>query len=238
LTAAPEEHEYEFMFVNGRRPARGRRTPPPVLKGERLPAAPLQARSETRRARLKAAALEVFASAGYERSSVGSICGRAGLPVGTFYQHFRSKRQLLLVLMQELLDRLSTLEFRFENARRAQPAVAAMLRGALLVEFEYLGAHRAWREAALSDPEIAAKQRSIRRWTTSRVLGLLRGLQRLPGARPRVDVESLAPVLDELFWTLLFQVPKGATRQVARTTGAVAELVCRAVLADRATARR
>jgi AcrR family transcriptional regulator len=58
------------------------------------------------------AGLALFGEKGYEAASVDEIAARAGVAVGGFYQHFRSKRQLLLVLMDELLERLSRLDLR------------------------------------------------------------------------------------------------------------------------------
>jgi AcrR family transcriptional regulator len=48
---------------------------------------------------------------GYEGSSIDEIAPRAKLAVGTS-TNFRSKRQLLLALMDELLEKLSQLDFR------------------------------------------------------------------------------------------------------------------------------
>src|SRR5436305_14371393 len=80
---------------------------PNLLADERLPAEPRQKRSREERERLKAAALTLFAEKGYEGASIGDIARRAKLAVGGFYQHFHSKRQLLLVLMDELLEKLT-----------------------------------------------------------------------------------------------------------------------------------
>src|SRR5215471_5368697 len=85
---------------------------PNLLAGEDLPPAPVQERSLEKRARLKAAALALFGERGYEGAAIEEIASRAGLAVGGFYQHFRSKRQLLLALMDELLEKLSRLDLR------------------------------------------------------------------------------------------------------------------------------
>jgi AcrR family transcriptional regulator len=67
----------------------------------------VQKRRMEKRARLKTAALALFGEKGYDGTSIDEVAHRAGLAVGSFYQHFRSKRQLLLVLMDDLLERLS-----------------------------------------------------------------------------------------------------------------------------------
>lgn len=207
-----------------------RKRPILVRRSEQLPE-PAQQRSRARRAALLDAALATFASEGYERTSVGAICERAGLPVGTFYQHFPSKRQLLLALMDELVHRLDGLELRF-GGNDPKKAIRRLLEGALAVERRYIGAHRAWREAALVDAEIARRQRAIRLWTSSRVAVALRLMQRMPHARREVDVDTLAPVLDEMFWSLLFQPSLHRADQRARTLRVVTRLVYHAMFRD------
>src|SRR5258708_39598252 len=87
-------------------------TRPDLLAGEDLPPEPHQKRSLDKRASLKAAGLALFGEKGYEGTSIGDIAERAKLAVGTFYQHFGSKRQVLLALIDELLEKLRQLGFR------------------------------------------------------------------------------------------------------------------------------
>jgi AcrR family transcriptional regulator len=176
---------------------------PNLLAGEDLPAAPQQKRSLEKRARLKAAGLALFGEKGYESTSVDEIARRAKLAVGTFYQHFRSKRQLLLALMDELLEKLSQLDFRPGGGGDVRGVVHELLARAFSHDLRYLGAYRAWQEAVLSDPELARKQQEIHVWTTNRVTAVFERLQQLPGARSGVDIPGLARVMDSFFWSLL-----------------------------------
>jgi AcrR family transcriptional regulator len=82
---------------------------PDLLSVEALPPQPQQERSRRTRAALLTAALDLFAQYGYELTSISEIAARAGVGAGTLYQHFRSKRQLLLVLMNNLLEELEAL---------------------------------------------------------------------------------------------------------------------------------
>ncbi|MCZ2108245.1 MAG: TetR/AcrR family transcriptional regulator [Dehalococcoidia bacterium] len=52
-------------------------------------------RKEQMRARIRAAALDLFARDGFEQTTVRAIAERAGLKDGTLYYYFRSKRDLL-----------------------------------------------------------------------------------------------------------------------------------------------
>jgi AcrR family transcriptional regulator len=182
---------------------------PNLLAGENLPPEPLQKRSLEKRARLKAAALALFAEKGYEATSIEEIAQRAQLAIGSYYQHYRSKRQLLLALMDELLEKLSRLDLKPSGSGGDGKDIRAGLRVLLAHAFSYdlrfLGACRAWQEAALSDLDLANKHKQIHTWTTGRTEGLFKFLQQLPGARPGLNVPALARVMDNFFWSLLAQ---------------------------------
>ncbi len=178
---------------------------PNLLAGEDIPPAPQQKRSLAKRAQLKTAALALFGEKGFERTSIEDIARRANLAVGGFYLHYRSKRQLLLALMDDLLRGLSGIDLRSSLAPDVRSALRNVLAGAFARDLHYLGACRAWEEAVLSDPDLARKQKKIRAWTTQRVTTLFALLQKLPGARSGVDVPTLARVMDGFFWGLLAQ---------------------------------
>lgn len=62
---------------------------------------PRQARSRRTRESVLESAVECFETQGYDETTTAMIASRAGVGVGTVYQYFRDKRELLL----ELLDR-------------------------------------------------------------------------------------------------------------------------------------
>lgn len=176
---------------------------PDLLRGEKLPPAPQQKRSIERRERLKEAALALFGEKGYDGTSVGEIARRAKLPVGSFYQHYRSKKQLLVALMDELLERLSEVRIQPSGGGGVRGGLRDVLTAAFSRDLRYLGAYRAWQEAVLTNPDLARKQNEIHMWTTGRVRGVFERLRQLPGARTNVDVDALARVMDSFFWSLL-----------------------------------
>ena len=145
---------------------------------------------------IKEAGLALFGEKGFEGTSIEAIARRADLAVGAFYQHFRSKRQLLLTLMDELLDKLSGIEFRPEPKSDVRATVRALLAHAFARDLHYLGAYRAWQEAILSDADLAQKNAEIHAWTTKRVTAVFQLLQKLPGARKGIDITALARVMD------------------------------------------
>ena len=210
---------------------------PNLLAGEHLPPAPQQKRSVEKRVRLKAAGLALFGEKGYESTSVDQIAGRAKLAVGTFYQHFRSKRQLLLALMDELLEKLSQLDFRPGSGSDVRGVVHELLSRAFSHDLRYLGAYRAWQEAVLSDSELARKQQEIHVWTTNRVTAVFQRLQQLPGARPGVDVPGLARVMDTFFWSLLAQAVRMPEVELNRWIDSATHLIYHAMFVDAAGKR-
>ena len=208
------------------------RVRPKLLAGEDLPPEPRQKRSLEKRARLKAAGLVLFGEKGYESTSIDEVARRAKLAVGSFYQHFRSKRQLLLALMDELLEKLSELEFHPRTGADVRAVVHELLARAFSHDLRYLGAYRAWQEAVLSDPELARKQVEIHVWTTGRVTTVFQLLQQLPGARPGVDVSGLARVMDSFFWSLLAQAVRMPEVELNQWIDSATHLIYHAMFTD------
>jgi AcrR family transcriptional regulator len=205
---------------------------PNLLADENLPPPPVQKRSLAKRERLKEAALALFGEKGYEAASIEEIASRAGLAVGGFYQHYGSKRQLLLALMDELLERLGELNLRPRPTGDIREGLRQLLAAAFSRDLHYLGAYRAWQEAALSDPDLARRQQEIHAWTTARVKGVLERLQQLPGARRNADIAGLARVLDSFFWSLLAQAMHFRKAELNRWLDAATHLMYHAMFKD------
>jgi AcrR family transcriptional regulator len=146
--------------------------------------------------------MDLFSRYGYEAASIVAIAKRAGIAVGGFYQYFRSKRQLLLILMNEFLQKLDQVDMELP-ASDLKSAIKAVLNAGLATDLAYAGVYRAWKEEMLSDPNLSALDIQIRRWTTARLSAAFRGLSQLPGARQELKVDLFASLIDRLFWDLL-----------------------------------
>jgi AcrR family transcriptional regulator len=205
---------------------------PYLLRGESVPHAPLQMRSLQKRERLKAVALTLFRERGYQATAVGDIARRAKLPVGTFYQHYRTKRQLLLALMDELLEKLSRVDLDPQPAADVRSALHSVLTRAFSHDLQYLGAYRAWQEAVWSDPGLSRKHARIHAWTTARVTALFEFLHTLPGARSEVNIPSLAFATDTYFWSLLAQAAVMGKVDLTRHIDAATHLIFHALFRD------
>ena len=167
---------------------------PDLLAGQHLPAPPQQERSRRKRDALLQSALALFAERGYEGTSIEDIAHHAGVAVGSFYQHFASKQQILLVLMDRLLQEASmlTLEAKSAALPDIRDGIARLVRQALQVDWAYAGAYRAWREATVGDQELRTLHQQIEAWTAQQLSLLFRVLLHVPGARQDVDSETLA----------------------------------------------
>ena len=185
-----------------------------------------------KRERLKEAGLGLFGEKGYESTSIEAIAQRASLAVESFYQHYRSKRQLLLALMDELLERLSQLEFRTEAAADTRAVIRGLLSRSFAHDLRYLGAYRAWQEAALAEAGLARKQKQIHAWTTARVTAVFERLAQLPRARKGLDLAGLARGMDALFWSLLGQVGRMPKPELERWVESCTHLIYHALFTD------
>jgi AcrR family transcriptional regulator len=188
-----------------------------------------------KRARLKAAGLATFGAKGYEKTSIDEIAQRAGLATGGFYQHYRSKRQLLLALMDELLEKLSQLQLRPKPSPDIRAGLRRLLSRAFSHDLRYLGAYRAWQEASLSDPDLAKKQKQIHAWTTGRIAAVFRQLQQLPAARKGVDIPGVATAMDTFFWSLLARAGQMPKPELNRQIDSATHLIYHAIFKDSAS---
>jgi len=109
-----------------------------------------------------------------------------------------------------------------------------LLARAFTTDLQYLGAYRAWREAMLSDPQLALDWQEIREWTTQRVLALLTLLRQAPGARKDFAIAPLADVIDTLGWSLLDRSATMSLAQVNARIDAATHLIYHSIFSDTA----
>jgi AcrR family transcriptional regulator len=110
--------------------------PDAVPRGRHAP--PIEVRLGVQRARLFAAAAEVFCRSGYADATAGAIAAEAGMSKATFYEHFANKEECILALFDEAVTevaraaggaaqglREASYEFRVRAGIRALLAVVA-----------------------------------------------------------------------------------------------------------------
>ena len=203
---------------------------PDVLAGQQLPPAPQQERSRRKRDALLMSALALFAERGYEQTSIEDIARSADVAVGGFYQHFTSKRQILLVLMDRLLQEVSLLTWEAKSSAPTdiRDGIARLIRQALTVDWAYAGAYRAWHEAAMRDLALQEFHHQIEAWSASQLMLLFQALSFVPGARQDVDTETLAWV----FALLLLRLAETPLEEPDAVVASLASLLYHGLFAD------
>src|SRR5262245_47754915 len=87
--------------------------------------------------RLLAAAEQLFAERGYEAASLGEIADRVGVRPQAIYNHFESKWQLYVAVLERLLDPF----LRFLDAALAAPPSAERRADSLAAEIAFHAAN-------------------------------------------------------------------------------------------------
>ena len=192
------------MQPSSPQPSANRPTPPNLLAGQQLPPPPQQERSRRKRAALLQSALRLFAERGYEETSIEDIARQANVAVGGFYQHFASKRQILLVLMDSLVQEVDAVSFELKgiDSQAIRDSIAQTVRRSFQVDWAYVGVYRAWREAAFRDHELQTLYQQIEAWVVQQMTFLFGALLQLPSARQNVDSATLAWEMALLFLRL------------------------------------
>jgi AcrR family transcriptional regulator len=137
-------------------------------------------RSEATRARLLRNARAVFEKRGYGGASVADIVHAAGVARGTFYVHFRSKREVFIAVVEAVKRDL--LEAQMQPLDSAGTVADAVRHG---IE-EYLRAYKASARMIALIEEITASDRAVRAaWLQSREALLANGVEALERLRTR-----------------------------------------------------
>lgn len=169
-----------------------------------LPRVPQQARSREKRDEILKAGVRLFVERGYDATTSDDIAAAAGVSVGTFYNYFRNKKQVLITLALEQAEgtigiiRLAALDFSQGNHRE-------VIRQAIAATFgdrEQAGLRRVWKEMIAHDPELEGFRQLVRR----QVLGELEAQMRQEVTdnylHPGLDIEAVALIIFTLIDTI------------------------------------
>ncbi|NOK60933.1 MAG: hypothetical protein GFH27_549289n85 [Chloroflexi bacterium AL-W] len=193
------------------------------------PPVPQQERSRKRREALLTAALEAFTHHGFDATTIEGIARAAGASVGSFYQYFHSKQQLLLVLMEHFLEEIDALDLTLTVEEDIRPQIQTIVHQALGVDAHYAGVYRAWREAIRGDTALARLDQHVQDWTASRLIQLVEGLAHLPGARKHINRHAIASMVNILFWELIARTD---TLDLDTTIQSVTDLIYHTLFED------
>src|SRR5438132_1913587 len=188
-----------MLSVMGSRQSRERRVPDndqatQVVRREgdkTLPAGPRALK--TRDALLQAAA-DLFASQGYLETTVGQIAESAGVGLGTFYQYFRDRADIMGTLVRTTVGDVLKVDDPWDPARGRQGlrrVIAAFVRlYAATAPFQAV-----WEEVTHVDPGMAELRRDSTRLFMDAVSGALEKGSRAGIVRRDLDVRSIGRAL-------------------------------------------
>lgn len=129
---------------------------------------------DQRRDLIERAAEEVFAERGYHGASMGQIAAAAGISKPVIYDHFSSKRDLHVKLLEKTRDRL----FEIQIEGMAGETWEERFRSALEAYFEYVELHpyasRMLFRETTGEPEVVAAHRAVLAEADRRIAAVLR----------------------------------------------------------------
>lgn len=137
-------------------------------KGNRLP-------RDERRVQLLAAASEIFVDRGYHAAGMDEIAERAGVSKPVLYQHFSSKLELYLAVLQQHVDNLvsgvrQALRTTTDNRKRLRAAVQAFFD---FIEHDSQGYRLIFENDYVSEPQVAAQVKVATEACTDAVFDLI-----------------------------------------------------------------
>ncbi|MDQ1396275.1 MAG: hypothetical protein QOG64_1534 [Acidimicrobiaceae bacterium] len=154
---------------------------------------PLGRKARQTRDRLLGAAYQQFSETGYRGTKVADICARAGTSLGTFYQYFHSRADVMSSLVAESIR--GTLDQRPWRMAAGEAGLRRLLH-------DYVDTYRAsaafqgvWEEATHVDEIPASVRRDLSRYLTEGIEREFRRAQRSGSLRRDLDAVLLARAL-------------------------------------------
>jgi AcrR family transcriptional regulator len=185
-------------------------TEPVRREGDReLPAGPRAIRT---RNSLLLAAGELFAEQGYLETTVGQISERAGVALGTFYQYFRDRADIITTLVRLTIVDVLKVDRRWDPSRGRrglQRVIAAFARTYVATApFQSV-----WEEVTHIQPDMADLRRETTRMFTDALEASLRDGVAGGFVRDDLDIPAMARALTSMvdrycYMTYVFDPPE------------------------------
>jgi len=170
-----------------------------------------QRQPQEKLARLIASATTIFGNQGYARARVQDVCSSAGVSVGTFYDHFENKADLMLHVAEQAAENLPfppvagppELERHIASLETAPTA----------------GVARAWSEAIRTEPALRQANARMRGITHARYAQWVRDARGRRRSHPVLDDELTASAVMALLReavTGTYEPPADRVRDMAK----------------------
>lgn len=155
-------------------------------RGNRLP-------RDERRGQLLVAASEIFVDRGYHAAGMDEIADRAGVSKPVLYQHFSSKLELYLAVLQRHVDKLVTgvreaLRTTTDNRQRLRAAVQAFFD---FIEHDGQGYRLIFENDYVTEPQVSAQVKVATDACTDAVFDLISSDSGLEAHRARMIAVGL-----------------------------------------------
>lgn len=152
-------------------------------------------REESRRKIMKHA-MALFATHGYDQTSVRMITQSAGISQGLMYNYFESKEHLLLALFQRSVQDVNESFVRAEEADDPRELIAQLVRAAMAVVREHLDFWRAWYSVRMQPSVIAKLGADLPVWTDTTRQQLESYFRSAGVSQPAIEATVLFAVID------------------------------------------
>jgi AcrR family transcriptional regulator len=158
-------------------------------RGNRLP-------RDERRGQLLQSASEIFVDRGYHAAGMDEIADRAGVSKPVLYQHFSSKLELYLAVLQQHVDNLvsgvrQALRTTTDNRQRLRAAVQAFFD---FIEHDSQGYRLIFQNDYVTEPQVAAQVKVATEACTDAVFDLISRDSGLDPHRARMIAVGLVAI--------------------------------------------
>ena len=195
---------------------------------------PLGPKAQRTRAAILDAAARLFTENGYQATSVGDVAAGAGVSLGTVYQYFRDRSDLVAALLQAQVTRmLNQTDVRW-RAAEGTGGLYRVLHNFVASYAERAAMARVWEEVCHLDDDLADLRRTLSRVFTGVVARELRRAAKAGLLRNDLDPDLAAVALSGMvdrycYVTYVFDPPAGGPPPSAESAELLTKLWASAV---------
>ena len=197
-------------------------------EGDRVvPAGP---KAQRTRAQLIEAATEIFAEQGFQNTAVAQIAERAGVSLGTFYQYFRNRDEVLAAMVNHQLDWMRTRTGPGWHVGDGVEGLERVLRIYIQAYTRAIGLSRVWESVSQTEPAMIELRREAgRRITRDFAAELVRAgkqgqMREMSKREAQLTARALAGMVDRVCFDFFAFDPPSPAATVDEAAALVARL--------------
>ena len=185
-----------------------------AVRRERGKEVPLGKKAARTRLALLVAAYEVFSEKGYRNTAVGDIAERAGVSLGTYYQYFTDRSDIMATLVAVGASEIMRVAPERWDPVRGRLGLRRMIANFVNGYVASAPFQRVWEEVRHVEPELAPVHRDLTRSLTHAVEESLRDAQDAELVRSDLDPAETARALTAMadrycYLAFVFDPPEG-----------------------------